>query len=126
MTLFSLKRNVALKIDIAGTSSTDRELQALQICSHAPQEPGAEVVPKLLDSFKHEGPNGLHQCYVLGILGPSIPNVLERRFKDCRLPKKIVSKVVGESLLGLAFLHKLRLGHGGKRYDVRLQLEWRS
>jgi serine/threonine protein kinase len=107
-----MKRNVALKIGISETSSTYRESQILQICSDSAQEPGSEFIPKLLDSFQHCGPNGLHHCFVLDILGPAVPIVLEE-INETRLPKKVVTKAVGEALSGLAFLHKLGLGHGG-------------
>jgi serine/threonine-protein kinase SRPK3 len=102
-----------LKIDVSETSSTDRELQALQICSRPTQEPGSEFIPELLDSFQHQGSNGLHQCFVLDMLGPGVPIVLEEKFNETRLPKKVVTNAIGEALSGLVFFHKLGLGQGG-------------
>lgn len=67
----------------------------------------------MLDQFQLEGPNGTHECLVLELLGPSIPDVLDVRFKDDRLPAKLAKRVARQALLGLDYLHKYGIGHGG-------------
>lgn len=77
-------------------------------------EPGSQHIVRLLDDFSHVGPNGVHTCVVLELLGPNIPAVIEAQFADARLPGAIAKRTCKEVLLALAFLHEHRIGHGGK------------
>ncbi|KND91968.1 Serine/threonine-protein kinase SKY1 [Tolypocladium ophioglossoides CBS 100239] len=64
---------VALKIATADSSSPSQELSTLQ----SEQRSGAsEYIAQLLDSFIHVGPNGVHQCLVSELLGPSVDTVV--------------------------------------------------
>jgi serine/threonine-protein kinase SRPK3 len=70
----------------------------------------------MLDSFQLSGPNGKHECIVLELLGPSIRDLLESCFGGERLPGKVAKSVAKQTLLGLDYLHKRKIGHGGM-YD---------
>lgn len=77
-------------------------------------EKGAENVISMLDHFQHEGPNGTHNCLVLEMLGEDVTNLLERRYDDARLPAKLAKHIARQALLGVAYLHRNDIAHGGK------------
>ena len=85
-------------------------------------ETGSRHVMQLLDHFYIEGPNGKHECLVLEFLGPSVTDVLDMRFNDERLPGTLAKTSVQQALVGLAYLHKYHIGHGGTA-SVELMLE---
>lgn len=67
----------------------------------------------MLDNFQVSGPNGVHDCIVLEILGSSIQDLVETRFDCERLPGKIAKRAAKQALDGLDYLHKSKIGHGG-------------
>ena len=77
---------------------------------------------QLLDHFDIDGPNGKHKCLVLEFLGPSITDVLDMRFGDERLPGALARIVARQAVVGLAYLHKYDIGHGG-RASAELMLD---
>ncbi|KAI4716975.1 kinase-like protein [Aureobasidium sp. EXF-10727] len=110
-----LSRNVALKIKVASASSSDnRESLVLRALSRSglTSESGQEHIMQLLDEFQHNGPNGVHDCLVFELLGPSVASVVERRSVDNRLPGHIAKKACKETCLGLQALHEQGIGHG--------------
>lgn len=108
-------RYVALKISVSEVPPEGRELQVLRALSrNAPPGAGCQHVVRLLDDFCHTGPNGTHVCLVLEPLGPSVSAVAEGHCADGRLPGIVAKRACKEALLALDFLHKHRVGHGGK------------
>jgi serine/threonine-protein kinase SRPK3 len=106
---------VALKISVAEKYGKNRELEILRTLAELnSNETGSRHVMQLLDHFPVEGPNGTHECLVLEFLGPSVTDVLDIRFDDERLPGKLAKSSVQQALVGLAFLHKYNIGHGGR------------
>lgn len=76
------------------------------------------IVP-LLDSFHHEGPNGMHLCLVFAIMGPNAGTVLNLAPEcqigepwDRRYPKLWARRILRDTLLGLQFLHSNNIVHG--------------
>lgn len=65
------------------------------------------------DHFHIDGPNGVHVCLVLDMLGPSVRS-LYGRFRDGRLSGKVANSIARQVLLGLSCSHDQRIGHGGK------------
>ncbi|KKZ61962.1 hypothetical protein EMCG_03555 [[Emmonsia] crescens] len=110
---FELQRYVALKITVSETSQHNSELKILQHLSSAQlsMHPGSQHVIKLLDSFEHKGPNGVHSCLVMEPLGPSGKDLMER-FSDGRLPGEVAKQISRQALMGLDFLHHAGVGHG--------------
>lgn len=112
---FRIQRNVAVKIGISSLSSNTRELDILQVLSaQSSKKIGSEHIVQLLDNFWLEGPNGIHNCLILEITGPSIPTLLEAERAGDRLPGKVAKRVAKEVALGLNFLHQNGIGHGGQ------------
>ncbi|KAF2875293.1 kinase-like domain-containing protein [Massariosphaeria phaeospora] len=104
---------VALKVSVAEIHGKSRELRVLRTLMELnPGETGSRHVMQLLNHFYIEGPNGKHECLVLEFLGPSVPDVLDMRFNDERLPGTLAKTSVQQSLAGLAYLHKYNIGHG--------------
>ncbi|KAK6002877.1 hypothetical protein QM012_001627 [Aureobasidium pullulans] len=107
--------NVALKITVAEASSiNNRERRVLQALSESgPMFQSDRMhIMQLLDTFQHEGPNGVHDCLVFELLGPSVASVVEKRYASDRLPGRIAKKACKELGLALAVLHRQEIGHG--------------
>ncbi|KAK4207539.1 kinase-like domain-containing protein [Rhypophila decipiens] len=66
--------------------------------------------------FTFEGPNGVHLCVVLPVLGPSASDL--SRGLDCRLRPWLARKVGYEVAKALAKLHSHDLCHGGTLHQV--------
>lgn len=113
--LYSNQAYVALKFSVAKPQKENRELEVLRALARLDSgESGSRHVMQLLDHFHVEGPNGKHGCSVLEFLGPSVTDVLEMRFADERLPARLAKSSAQQALAGLAYLHKHKIGHGGK------------
>ncbi|KAH7399195.1 serine protein kinase [Phaeosphaeria sp. MPI-PUGE-AT-0046c] len=107
------QKYVALKVSVARSQEDNRELKVLRTLARLnSEEAGSRHVMQLLDHFHLEGPNGKHECLVLEFLGPSITDLLESRFADMRLPATLAKSSVQQALIGLAYLHKHKIGHG--------------
>lgn len=108
---------VAVKISVSERQhdQIDRCLQIRRAIkpSSSTTHPGAAFVMETRDHFKLDGPNGTHECLVLELLGPSITDILDVRFRDNRLPAKLARRVARQVLLGLDYLHQHGIGHGG-------------
>lgn len=91
----------------------------LRILSANPSLPetGQHIVT-LLDEFMHVGPNGIHACLVLELLGPNVSAYIEEQVPDGRMPGVWAKEVSRQALLGLAFMHHLHIGHGGKLHRI--------
>lgn len=70
-------------------------------------------VVHILNHFDIEGPNGIHSCLVLEMLGSSVSDLVEERFADGRLPGHIAKSVARQALMGLEGLHRRKIAHGG-------------
>ena len=93
----------------------DRKLQELDILRRVTSKHSSPLhVMRMLDHFDVDGPNGTHRCLVLELLGPSIPDVRETRFRDGRLPGHVAKAVAKQALLGLDILHDQEIAHGGE------------
>ncbi|KAL8726817.1 MAG: hypothetical protein Q9181_005914 [Wetmoreana brouardii] len=66
----------------------------------------------MLDHFRLSGPNGTHDCLVLELLGQSVPELLEARHHDHRLPGHLAKRIAKQALIGLDFLHQQYIAHG--------------
>jgi serine/threonine-protein kinase SRPK3 len=68
----------------------------------------------LLDEFTHRGPNGIHQCLVCELLGPTLEAVLSEysSFGDALEPETIL-KLAKELLQAISFMHNAGYVHGG-------------
>jgi serine/threonine protein kinase len=119
---YNNRRNqwVSLKILSADSSRESQELRNLQLLQQRSQGgPSSKHIVQLLDSFVHEGPNGLHQCLVFELLGPTIGKFLAKYYHDKLKPETILR--MSEQLLeAIEFIHNTGIGHGGNVKLYRL------
>lgn len=102
---------VAVKVMVGDVAPED--LPDLALAKLDRSAPGAEHIAIPLDSFSVKGPNGVHQCIVLPVLGPCISPRLWLSLKD---PAPVLRGMAYQSALAMSYLHKLGLCHGGKYY----------
>ncbi|KAJ5130802.1 uncharacterized protein N7515_006841 [Penicillium bovifimosum] len=103
---------VAIKIPVAETEydGDTRERQTLkELASHHPHP---KHTVHMLDDFDLKGPNGSHKCLVYELLGPNVPDIIDAKFPDGRLPGKLAKIIAKQSLIGLDGLHQRKIGHG--------------
>jgi hypothetical protein len=109
--------NVALKITTADVAENRSELGIFEFISkkHSSQTvvPGRDHIPKVLDHFWLDGPNGRHSCLVLPALGPSAQQVMKTS-ETKRLKGQTARSVSLQAAQTLGYLHSIGLGHGGE------------
>lgn len=52
---------------------------------------------------------------MLEVLGPSVSDLLDARFRGERLPGKLAKDIAKQALFGLDYLHQQKIGHGGRQ-----------
>ncbi|KAI1744986.1 kinase-like domain-containing protein [Xylaria scruposa] len=93
-------------------SSHETEVLRLISSLASDSRTGREHIVQLLDGFSIDGPNGRHQCLVLELLGPSVPDIIDFYYRDERLPAQVAKSVAHQVLVGVDFLAQLKIGHG--------------
>lgn len=115
-------RWVSIKIKTARASAgglfEDSEIRALRDLEkayvHSPRVRPRHFV-QLLDCFRHEGPNGTHNCLVTELLGPTVSNVLGLfgELGDTLCPDTVL-RTSRQLLEGLQLSHDAGIVHGGR------------
>ncbi|KAI3956212.1 hypothetical protein MKW98_008730 [Papaver atlanticum] len=98
---------VALKIQKSAAEFAEAALHEIQVLSAiANGNPSdSKCVIRLIDQFKHSGPNGQHLCMVLEFLGDSLLRLIKHnRYKG--LPLNKVRELCKSILMGLDYLHR--------------------
>lgn len=100
----------------SGKSSAADEAKVLSRLRDSVQgdDEGRDYVMKFLDSFDHEGPNGVHLCIVTEVLGPTLGSDVEELYPNEIFPAEIATRFVYQLGLGVRFLHKRGVVHGGE------------
>ncbi|KAI0855953.1 kinase-like domain-containing protein [Xylaria cubensis] len=107
------QRYVAVKIFVSETrSSHETEILRLIASLASDTRIGREHIVQFLDRFSTDGPNGRHQCLVLELLGPSVPEIIDSYYRDERLPAQVAKSIAHQVLVGVDFLAQLKIGHG--------------
>ncbi|KAL5557349.1 hypothetical protein UlMin_039585 [Ulmus minor] len=100
-------RYVALKIQKSAAQFAQAALHEIEVLSAiAEGDPSnSKCVVRLIDHFKHTGPNGQHLCMVLEFLGDSLLRLTRyNRYKGIELNK--VREICKCILIGLDYLHR--------------------
>ncbi|KAG4179309.1 hypothetical protein ERO13_A10G099400v2 [Gossypium hirsutum] len=98
---------VALKIQKSAEQFAEAALHEIEfLLSIADGDPSnSKCVVRLIDHFKHNGPNGQHLCMVLEFLGDSLLRLIKfTRYKGIELNK--VREICKCILTGLDYLHR--------------------
>lgn len=102
-----LQRYVALKIQKSAQHYTDAAMDEVsilkQIAEGDPED--TKSVVKLLDNFKHSGPNGHHVCMVFEYLGDNLLTLI-KCYDYKGLPIEMVKQISQHVLVGLDYLHR--------------------
>lgn len=114
-----LDKWVALKITTADSTSSSREVSTLQSLQ---LKGTSKYIPKLIDHFTHTGPNGVHQCLVSELLGPSVDNVVSSYHAvGDRVEPEIILMISRQLLETIASVHEAGYAHGGELYVTVLK-----
>ncbi|PQE26917.1 serine kinase protein [Rutstroemia sp. NJR-2017a BVV2] len=114
-------RYVVLKILTADLTVSDSETSILKAIAQSElSHPGRQHVMTMKEHFKHTGTNGEHGCLVFEPMGQSVTNVLQHLPKPLRpktgfpqrCPIWMAKSILRQALLGLDFLHQIRIAHG--------------
>ncbi|XP_027347264.1 SRSF protein kinase 2-like [Abrus precatorius] len=100
-------RYVALKIQKSAQHYTEAAMDEIKILKQiAEGDPDdKKCVVKLLDHFKHSGPNGQHVCMVFEFLGDNLLTLI--KYSDYRgVPLPMVKEICFHILVGLDYLHR--------------------
>ncbi|KAA8544177.1 hypothetical protein F0562_022187 [Nyssa sinensis] len=100
-------RYVALKVQKSAQHYTEAAMDEItilkQIAEGDPDD--KKCVVKLLDHFKHSGPNGQHVCMVFEYLGDNLLTLI--KYSDYRgVPLHMVKEICFHILVGLDYLHR--------------------
>ncbi|KAG2311128.1 hypothetical protein Bca4012_025587 [Brassica carinata] len=100
-------RYVALKIQKSAQHYTEAAMDEIKILKQIAEGDAEDTkcVVKLLDHFKHAGPNGQHVCMVFEYLGDNLLSVI--KYSDYRgVPLSMVKELCFHILVGLDYLHR--------------------
>ncbi|XP_025635009.1 uncharacterized protein [Arachis hypogaea] len=102
-----MQNYVALKVQKSAQHYTEAAMDEItilqQIAEGDPED--KKCVVKLLDHFKHSGPNGQHVCMVFEYLGDNLLTLI--KYSDYRgMPISRVKEICFHILVGLDYLHK--------------------
>ncbi|XP_050893053.1 uncharacterized protein LOC127098487 isoform X2 [Lathyrus oleraceus] len=100
-------RYVALKVQKSAQHYTEAALDEITILQQIAEgdKDDKKCVVKLLDHFKHFGPNGQHVCMVFEYLGDNLLTLI--KYSDYRgMPINMVKEICYHILVGLDYLHK--------------------
>lgn len=102
-----MQKYVALKVQKSAQHYTEAAMDEITILKQiAEGDPDDnKCVVKLLDHFKHSGPNGQHVCMVFEYLGDNLLTLI--KYTDYRgMPLHMVKEVCFHILAGLDYLHR--------------------
>ncbi|OJJ30824.1 hypothetical protein ASPWEDRAFT_54195 [Aspergillus wentii DTO 134E9] len=107
------KEWASMKIRTAN-SQASRELHNFELLEkHSGGNLSSNYIVQLLDSFSHQGPNGLHQCLVFELLGPTVDKVLADYHEDKdSLDPETVLRISKQLLEAIGFIHSAGMCHG--------------
>ncbi|KPM39875.1 hypothetical protein AK830_g6695 [Neonectria ditissima] len=107
-----LQRYVSLKILVANASSKSTEGTILQmLCSGDLAHPGRRFIPRLLDRFSFDGPNGRHLCLVQEPASCDIAASKEDSI-NFMFPVEAARSIAAQLIMGVSYLHSRGVCHG--------------
>ncbi|PHH49626.1 Protein kinase dsk1 [Ceratocystis fimbriata CBS 114723] len=102
-------KHVALKVVRSAPHYTETAIDEIKLLNKIvqanPDHPGRKHVVSLLDSFEHNGPNGVHVCMVFEVLGENLLGLI-KRWNHRGIPMAYVKQITKQVLLGLDYLHR--------------------
>ena len=114
------KRYYAVKIVKAGETAASTEMRTLsKLAAIQSDDCGKHHIRNLAAHFTLQGPNGLHNCLVTEVAGPSLNrlyNVIGHGYAQGsrRLRADIARTATRQLVQAVHFLHSQRICHGGR------------
>ncbi|KAI2291992.1 hypothetical protein LOZ07_004841 [Ophidiomyces ophidiicola] len=106
------RRYVSLKILDADATRETCEDEILRVLAKGdPAHPGKRFIPRLLDQFDFDGPNGRHRCLVGEPAGWSMAKSKEES-TNFMFPREAARSIAAQCLMGLSYLHANDVCHG--------------
>ncbi|KAG7399330.1 SRSF protein kinase 2 [Phytophthora boehmeriae] len=105
---------VAMKVQKSArhyTEAAKDEIELLECTVNAaqteltPKEQEEIKVVRLVDSFEHKGPNGVHVCMVFEMMGDNLLTLI-KYYNYRGVPMRLVQRLTRDMMEGLAFLHE--------------------
>lgn len=111
------KQYAALKI-VAAAQSPGCQLDVLKHLqtTYDGNEDGSRYVMQMLDHFEHSGPNGRHLGIVSEVLGPNLASDIEEFWANEIFPPDVAKRLVAQIGLGVKYLHRRNIAHGGQPF----------
>lgn len=100
-------RYVALKVQKSAQHYTEAAIDEIKILQQIAENDAEDTkcVVKLLDHFKHTGPNGQHICMVFEFLGDNLLTLI-KYYNYKGMPLHMVKEICFHVLVGLDYLHR--------------------
>lgn len=96
---------VALKVQKSAQHYTEAAMDEITILKQIADPDDKKCIVKLLDHFKHSGPNGQHVCMVFEYLGDNLLTLI--KYSEYRgVPLHMVKEICFHILVGLDYLHR--------------------
>ncbi|PWY89710.1 kinase-like protein [Aspergillus sclerotioniger CBS 115572] len=117
------KRGKLIAIKVCTADSNPRELEVLSLLSRSAQLPGSNwektLIPLILDTFKVQGPNGTHACYVTSPARMSLSDSKDASyFRIFRL--EVARALVAQLVLAVEYIHGQGFAHGDLHFGNAL------
>ncbi|KAI9151484.1 SRSF protein kinase 3 [Paramyrothecium foliicola] len=112
---------VAIKIAVAEAEhqSENRILRYLTDHGSNPNTtPGKDFIPKLLDDFNIQGPNGTHRCFVTAPARMSISDARQASFKQL-FHAPVARAIAAQLVQAVDFIHSQGVVHSGSYLQLR-------
>jgi serine/threonine-protein kinase SRPK3 len=105
-----------MKVLSAECYGGDTDIFELEILQHLRlanvEHAGYPYISSLTDSFKHEGPNGVHVCLVFKVMGESL-STFRDWFPGGQMPAPLVQRFATQLLKALDYAHECGVVHTG-------------
>ena len=100
---------------MADITKDSHELSTLRsLAMHSGGDLCSKHIVDLLDDFLHQGPNGIHQCPVFELLGPTVDMIVsDNHTVGDLLEPEIILRLSEQLLQAIDFLHEVGYIHGG-------------
>ncbi|KAG8162661.1 hypothetical protein KVR01_007139 [Diaporthe batatas] len=105
-------RYLSLKIKVSETLSSEEHNIMHLLRDRGYKEEGKRFIPRLLDEFSINGPNGVHSCLVGEPAGLSI-SASKELTPDWKFPIESARSIAAQLALGLLYIHNHGICHGG-------------